>query len=159
MSPNNSPNPHTEQDYLLSSAVLSLSIGFILTLNFWSWLLADVSTNSTITTIVQFAVFALFIVTLVYLSRTSRGAFTFNRRAFWLGQFSDEFLNHINRKGYQYAFNVTCFVLILLMLSDFGGFAEAMAGVSASTLAKSILGVMFISYALPVLFLLRAEDE
>lgn len=152
--------PASEQDYLRSNAILALILGLVFTLDLWSLALSEVSASEWLTNILIIGVAILFFLMLVYLVKASKGAFTFNRKAFWLGTFNDEYLNHINLKGYKYAFNITCGLLIALMLmADFNVFEGLPNEVTLKQIFKSIIGLVFWGYAIPVLYMLRGEDE
>jgi len=81
-----------------------------------------------------------------------------DRYTVWYNCFNDEYFNYINHKGYKYSFNTSCF--FLMFFSIFGHhFQSFLVTLSLSDFAEFTLGLSFISYSLPVLFLLRGEDE
>lgn len=81
-----------------------------------------------------------------------------DRYTIWYNNFNDEYFNHINNKGYKYSFNASC--TFLVFISVFGHhFQDVLVNLSFSDFAEFTLGLSFISYSLPVLFLLRGEDE
>ena len=80
------------------------------------------------------------------------------RYTIWTGNFNDEYFNHINNKGYKYSFVTSC--ILLLDFSVFGRHLQNfLGGLFLSEFSDFMLGVIFLSYSLPILFLLRGEDE
>jgi|GEM_PF-2783170 len=152
--------PATEQKYLQSNAILSVALGIYFTAGIWEWFLGDLAQGPVISGIVTFGALAVLIVALVYLSKASNGALSFNKKAFWLGRYEDEFLSHINHKGYQYAFNITAaLLLVAIFLDPWVALFELTVSYTPQALAKFLIGALFLSYAIPVLCMLRGEDE
>lgn len=73
--------------------------------------------------------------------------------------FQDEYLNHINMKGYKYAFNFAFMSLnVILAVTVFSG--DLLAVFSTKDFCQLALGLICISYSLPVLYMLKdTEDE
>ena len=81
-----------------------------------------------------------------------------DRYTIWYSHFNDEYFNHINNKGFKYSFNTSC--AFLVFFSVFGHhFQSFLVNLSFSDFAEFTLGLSFISYSLPILLLLRGEDE
>lgn len=76
----------------------------------------------------------------------------------WLGRFDDEFLNYINMRGYQYAFNLA---IITLFIGMFAGeiWPEATANINLHIFCKTVFAISLIGYSIPVLRDLYGESS
>ncbi|UUO21835.1 hypothetical protein FGD67_00460 [Colwellia sp. M166] len=92
------------------------------------------------------------------LFKTIKSMGNMDRYTIWYSHFNDEYFNHINNKGFKYSFNTSC--AFLVFFSVFGHhFQSFLVNLSFSDFAEFTLGLSFISYSLPILLLLRGEDE
>ena len=149
----------SEHHFLKGNALLSLAIGLMFIaemieilfepfINEHAWL--DVS-------LTVFA-FIVAIIVLIQIVKTLSVAGGLSKSTFWFGDFNDEYFNHLNLKGYKWAFNILCFILLFLYIFDDLTIIY-FDSVTITDFAKFMIGFLFISYSLPVLYLLHKEDS
>ena len=150
--------PLIEQLFMKRNATLSIFIGFILIAEILDAMLTGLYGQyewlESFASIAGVLIFLLMMITLVRLFRVSRNV---SGSVFWFGNYQDEYLNHVNLKGYKYVFNIACFVLIAaFVLDDYSGAVATQY--SIGELARVMAGVIFLSYGLPVWYLLRSDN-
>jgi len=78
------------------------------------------------------------------------------RKAYWYGNFDDEYFNFLNHKAYKYGFNSTGLAAFIFY------FGSELVPESLLTMDNSfrvLLSIIFLSYGAPLLFWLRGNDE
>lgn len=99
----------------------------------------------------------LFIAVVVVFVKTLPSIKRANKKAFWFGEFSDEYLNYVNKKGYKYSFFSTVYFLIFYKYID-KHLMHFFNNLPADDLATLAIAVALIGYGLPVITELRGED-
>ncbi len=80
-----------------------------------------------------------------------------NSKKFWSSAFGDEYLNHLNLRGFKWAFVVTGTIFIIIMaLSVFE--LSTLQSVSIRYFSELVLGVMFVAYSTPIVYELFGEQ-
>lgn len=149
-----------EMSYLKHNAIFCLLLGFVISGDFFYILLTASALAGWVTTLITllYMVLALLMVSKLFeVGRYSRGS---TKKAFWYGDFKDEFCAFLNQKGYKYSFN-TFFALLLgtwafANISDFSHWAES---IELKHYAAVLMSAGSWSYALPVLLGLRTGNE
>ena len=151
--------PHNEQTFLKRNALLCTLLGMLLIFE-----ALDIFANSNIAhgplldAFLIIGALALLVTLVVMLFKTLGTSYKISRQAYWFGNFQDEYINHINAMGYKYAFNTVCGALILCYGATRAEWLDT-ASSDIGLLCKMGLGIVFLSYSLPVLYLLRGDDE
>jgi hypothetical protein len=155
--------PIDEQNYLKRNALGGLLVGGL-----WS---SEIITNfitltleSSPVSFVFFGVvsFALLIALIFSFFKALSSANKVTKDTIWCGNFQDEYLNHVNLKGYKYAFNSVLFILLLVYaLVGFEGTAigDALLSIELQDFCKLIMSTIFFSYGFVVLYLLKGADD
>lgn len=146
--------------YLKHNALFGIFFGLLIAGDFLYSLLKSLGVDGWVISLVGFlyvAAIVLFFVTLSKLSRYSSGI---SRRAFWYGNFTDEFSAFLNQQGYKSSFYTLLMVLIatwaFARLDDFSGW---FSNVTLAQYAAALVCITMWAYAVPVLLGLRAEHE
>jgi hypothetical protein len=79
-------------------------------------------------------------------------------RSYWLSTFEDEYLNHLNMKGYKCAFMSINTLLLILIVFGEGGFAGTQQAAPVAGVAMFLLGILMLAYSLPIAHELRTEN-
>jgi hypothetical protein len=87
-----------------------------------------------------------------------------NRKTLWYGKFTDEYISYISMKGYQYSWNVMSILLpilvILASLNDRGEYLpELFNSISFIEFIKLNFAILTLSYGLPILYIMRKEQD
>lgn len=150
----------SELSYLKHNAVFCLIFGLVISGEFLYALLKSLSVAGWVISLVA-SLYAVAILLLVFtLSKVSRYSAGSTKRAFWYGDFNDEFSAFLNNKGYKYSFCTLSFVLVATWA--FAGIDDFSAWFSAVPLkqyAAALACIGMWAYALPVLLGLRADYE
>ncbi len=146
-----------EQRFLKQSAVTLLALGVLFAADVFHQLLPGWKENGWI--IGVFVTLTLGTVALLFWNVVASLRYS-GQAFFWSGQFSDEWLAHLNLTGYRWCSGV---VLSLLFISVYASGMESVnAWLSMQGIAfygKSLLAIGLICYAVPVLWGLRSNDE
>ncbi|MCJ8292995.1 MAG: hypothetical protein MJK15_01190 [Colwellia sp.] len=155
--------PIDEQNHLKRNALLYLVLGIIFSFSFlYNFFEQTISAEPTLERTLLFAGFVLFIVMIFVCFKVMKSANNIKKETFYCGNFQDEYLNYVNMKGYKYSFNFACFYLITIYIvtelyrnstSDFT------AVIDISNFCVVTMGLIFISYSIPVLYLLKGADD
>ena len=147
----------TEQQYLKHNAMLMLMIGITFLLDasyrlFFGGRLGDWF-------VVLFGLLAMLVLAVGVVSMAK--SLRYSRRAmFWTNRFNDEWLAHLNMKGYRYAgHSLMALLFITFLLNRFGGIDQWLASLDLASFSTLLLSVGAIAYSLPVLLGLRGADE
>jgi hypothetical protein len=155
--------PMDEQSYLMRNALLSVILGTsFVGESIYSHFEQYLQSHSLINAGVSIIGGGIFIGMIVMLIKTLNSANKVLKKTFYYGNFEDEYLNYINAKGYKYACNfILFFCFVIYILSDFNGTvaSELMLSTSTREFCQLTVGLIFISYALPVLYLLKGADD
>ncbi len=156
--------PIDEQNYLKGNALLSLVLGVLFSFSFFYMLFEEsISTSPVLEGGLLFVGSIIFIAAMVICFKTVNSANRVKKDTFYCGNFQDEYLNHVNLKGYKYVFNFVSFYFITIFICTGPTSSEAidfLPLISIRDFCMLTMGLVFISYALPVLYLLKdAEDE
>ncbi len=157
--------PIDEQNYLKNHALLCLSWATFIIFNFVYFIFAEqVSGESILDGSGVYLGFLIvgFITLMVMTFKTAIATTKVKKSTYYYGNFQDEYLNHVNAKGYKYVFNFMCFYLIALWLVTSGmeiTANELFSSISLSEFIMVTFGLMFISYAVPVLYMLKGGDD
>lgn len=146
--------------YLKHNALFGIFWGLLVAGDFLYSLLKSFVVDGWVITSVGFlyvVAIVLFFVTLSKLSRYSSGI---SKRAFWYGNFTDEFSAFLNQQGYKSSFYTV--TLVLTATWAFAGIDDFSAWFNAVVLrdyAGALICIAMWAYAVPVLLGLRAEHE
>jgi len=155
--------PMDEQSYLMRNALLGVILG--------AWFLGEslhgyfeqyLQSHSMISLAVSILGGVIFISMMVILIKVMKSANKVQKKTFYYGNFEDEYLNYVNAKGYKYAFNfILIFFFVVYFLSGLDGTvaSEVALSISIREFCQLTVGLIFISYALPVLYLLKGADD
>ncbi|MCP4988181.1 MAG: hypothetical protein GY928_19675 [Colwellia sp.] len=150
--------PANENDLLKSSALLGLVLGVYFMLNvISSWFLPLKEDYQLFTNSLTFLIVVILIMVLVYWVLTLVAAKKLPQSTYLFGVYKDEYFNHINNKGYKWAFNLAIMLLFSLVFID--SYSSIFNTVSIADFSMFIMGFIFVAHALPVLFLLRGEAQ
>lgn len=146
-----------EQRYLQQNAVLMLVVGLYLLLD-GSYQLFFSNQESEWFVILFGLVAAILLgVGLLTCLRSLRYC---RRAVFWTHQFSDEWLAHLNMRGYRStAHFLIALLLITYLLNRFEFMQEWLMGLDLTIYSTALLATGAITYAAPVLWGLRTTDE
>jgi hypothetical protein len=152
--------PIDEQNFLKRNALLCLLLGLFFSSDLiYTVFQQQISAVPLLKYSLMLFGFFIFIAMLVMLVRTMDSANKITKETFYYGNFQDEYLNYINAKGYKYAFNFALFYLLstYYITSVWGN--DLASIINISELSKFSAGIVFISYALPVLYMLNGTDD
>jgi len=151
----NLTTPQIEHLYLRKNAFVMVFIGLF----FLTQLIYDlVSTAQSSTDLkIGFGLVSVFslIGILVYSITVSKLARKV-RKAYWYGNFDDEYFNFLNHKAYKYGFNSTGLVAFIFY---FGPELVPESLLTTDNSLRVVISIMFLSYGLPLLFWLRENNE
>jgi hypothetical protein len=87
-----------------------------------------------------------------------------NRKILWYGKFTDEYISYASMKGYQYSWNVMSILLpILLILAGLNErveyLPEFLSSIPILEFIKLNFAILMLSYGLPILYMLRKEQD
>ena len=154
--------PIDEQNFLKRNALLCLILaGYFIFDIFYTQLGEVLIDYPLLKNSLLFIGAVLFISMVVILFKTCKSANRVAKNTSYFGNFHDEYLNFMNIKGYKYAFNFTSvYFLIVYILADFDGtwISGITTVISIQDFCKLSMGFIFISYALPVLYMLKGAD-
>jgi hypothetical protein len=155
--------PMDEQNYLQKHALLCLFFGVLSSFNFIYILFSEqIRSVPFLHESLLFIGVLGFITMVVITFKTAIATKKVKNSTYYYGNFQDEYLNHVNAKGYKYVFNFMCFYLITLWLVTFSmqiSANELLLSISFSQFIMVTFGLMFISYSVPVLYLLKGADD
>jgi uncharacterized membrane protein len=109
--------PADEQNYLKNHALLCLSLATFLIVNFVYLLFAEQVSGKSILdgSVIYLACLIIGFITLMVMTfKTAIATTKIKKSTYYYGNFQDEYLNHVNAKGYKYVFIFMCFYLIAL---------------------------------------------
>jgi len=155
--------PIDEQNYLKRNALLCLVLGVLFSFSFFYILFEqDISSMPILENSLLFVGAVIFISMMVICFKTINSANRVKKDTFYCGNFQDEYLNHVNLKGYKYVFNFVCFYFITIFICTGPTISEAidfLPLISIRDFCLLTMGLIFISYALPVLYMLKGGDD
>jgi len=146
--------PIHEQNYLKDNALIKLLFGGVFTID---GIVTFFELATWASLVLAYAAFAMLIGALFYVFKVFTNKV--RKETSKYDNFQDEYLNHINMKGYKYAFNSAFMSLnVILAVTVFSG--DLLAVFSPKDFCQLVLGLVCISYSLPVLYMLKdTEDE
>ncbi|MFY8299790.1 hypothetical protein AAEU28_13570 [Pseudoalteromonas sp. SS15] len=154
-------NSERELQYITWHAYLALVMGLLFfSASLESFL--DFQASKSLTFVYGIAKFGLSVYFIYFMYKVITTMSSIKRRNFWTASFEDEYLNHLNLLGFKWSFHSVIFALSPFLFSNISSFiSESFPAdsISAKTLATLVIGVMFICYALPVLYGLNKSDE
>ncbi|RHW76272.1 hypothetical protein [Colwellia sp. RSH04] len=152
--------PVNEETFLKRNAFLSLILGIYFT---YGWVYIAIEPNFIIYAwlkplcVVIGAIVMTFLIGSFFKALKSMEGI--NKTTVFYGNFEDEYLNFVASQGVRYAFSFVWIYLMVIYLA-YPYFEDFFSGISIQLFAKYSMGLIFISYALPVLYLLqRSNDE
>ena len=143
--------PINEQIYLKRNALVCIVLGALF--------IADSIYNHFNSSMeLEYLTFTLFITSIIFIFLFLLSLIKIGKSVFLLGNFEDEYLNHIHNTGYKYAFSlISIFLVVVAVTSNI--FPKLTENLLVREFSKFSAGLMFISYSLPILYLLRGDDE
>jgi hypothetical protein len=78
------------------------------------------------------------------------------KKAYWYGNFDDEYFNFLNHKAYKYGFN-SAGIVALIIYSGPNIMPESLLTTDNSL--RVVISIMCLAYGAPLLFWLRGNDE
>jgi hypothetical protein len=157
--------PAIEQHFLTLIAKLSAVFGLLFITDSIYTLVESLFPNSTwLKIIVGTFGLVLFIAMGVSLFKNLKFNGKININTSLCFKFSDEYISYVSMKGYQYSWNVMSILLpilvILAYLNDRGEYLpELFNSISFLEFVKLNLAVLLLSYGLPILYMLRKEQD
>jgi hypothetical protein len=157
--------PAIEQRYLTFIAMLSTIFGLFLISDSIYTLIESISPGSTwLKIIVGAFVLILFITMGISLFKTLKFQGEVSRKTLWYGKFIDEYISYVNMKGYQYSWNIMSILmpilLILASLNERGEYLpEFLNSIPILEFIKLNLAILMLTYGLPILYMLRKEQD
>jgi hypothetical protein len=155
--------PIDEQNYLQKHASLCLFFGVLSSFNFIYILFSEQIRSVPFLHESLLFIGALgFITMMVITFKTAIATKKVKKNTYYYGNFQDEYLNHVNAKGYKYVFNFMCFYLITIwLITSVTSTLEndVLSFISISNFSMFTMGLVFLSYALPVLYMLKGVDD
>ncbi len=148
-----------ELRFLKSSALLSAVLGTLFIVDSVPLMLFQYQELPNVLRSTVHVMQILFILGLVYLLIKNISAINgVPSRTTWLSQFDDEFLNHTNMKGYQYAFNLA---IAALFIGTLGGeiWVDYTDHIPIHVFSEFVLGIAMAGYSIPVLRALLGEKS
>lgn len=92
------------------------------------------------------------------LVKVSKSARLLSRSSYWFGYLEDEFLEHINNKGYKYGF-ITLLTFTVFITFCFDGFLSDFEGLTVSIMSSLCASIGCFAYGITVLSYLKASDD
>jgi hypothetical protein len=155
--------PIDEQNYLKHNALLCLVLGVLFSFSFFYIIFEQgISSMPILENSLLFIGAVISISMMVICIKTIKSANKVKNDTFYYGNFKDEYLNHINLKGYKYVFNFVCFYFFTIFICMGPTISEAidfLPLISIRDFCLLTMGLIFISYALPVLYMLNGTDD
>ncbi|WP_213999412.1 hypothetical protein [Arsukibacterium sp.] len=151
-----------EGEHLLlkHNAFFCLMLGMVISGDFLYVMLKTLSAASWVITLVASLYALAILILLLTMFKVSKYSGGSNKRAFWYGDFKDEFSAFLNHKGYKYSCNALVFCLIATWgFSDIDDFSAWFNAIELNHYAAALVCLGMWSYALPVLLGLRAEQD
>ena len=148
-----------ELQYLKGSGFLALAIGLFFLTDAVRIVYFQYNNHSEIINLILNVIEGLFLLFMVVVLFKNLGAFTnVASKTAWYGKFDDEYLNHTNMKGYQYAFNLA---IITLFIGMFAGdiWPDETSVVSLHIFCKTVFAISLLGYSFPVLKSLYDETD
>lgn len=143
--------PINEQTYLKRNALACVVLGALY--------IADAIYNHLTSSVgLKYLTFGLFVASIIFIALVLQSLSKVSKRVFLFSNFEDEYLNHIHNTGYKYAFSLIATFLVLVSITT-NIFPHLSEWLLVREFSKFSAGLMFISYSLPILYLLRADDE
>jgi hypothetical protein len=150
--------PAIEQSYLKRSAMVGTILALYLISTSTYTLIENSFSDATWLKVVFGAlVFILCITMTVTLFKDLKIYKKVNHKTFWYGKYTDEYIGHVSMKAYQYSFNVMTILLLLAYLTHY--FPEFLNSIGVHEFVKLNLAVLLLSYGLPILYMLRKEQD
>lgn len=151
-----------EGEHLLlkHNAFFCLILGMVISGDFLYALLKTLSATGWVITLVACLYTVAILILLLTMFKVSKYSGGSNKRAFWYGEFKDEFSAFLNHKGYKYSCNtLVCFLIATWIFSDLDNFSAWFNAIELKHYAAALVCIGMWSYALPVLIGLRADYE
>ncbi|MCH8537986.1 MAG: hypothetical protein LAT66_09470 [Alkalimonas sp.] len=146
--------------YLKHNAVLCLIVGMVISGDLFYALLKSFPVAGWITSTVVALYAVTILVMLIKLFKVIRYSRGSTKKAFWYGDFKDEFSAFLNHRGYKYSFNTLVVILLATwILGGRGYFSSWLSGIELKDYAVVLTSIGMWSYALPVFIGLRADNE
>ncbi len=151
--------PADEQNYLKRNALLNLILGFFFIGGTSYHYISDfILSSSLFMALSGLLALSTLIGMIVLLTKTISSSKKIQKKMFYYGSFNDEYLNYVNGKGYKYVFNFITFYFLVVWLGT--GISESLLGaLTIRQFCELTIGLVFISYAVPVLYLLKGADD
>ncbi len=144
-------SPVNEQVYLKRNALVCFVLGILF--------IADALYNNFTSSVgLKYLTFMFFIAALIFIVMFLLSLIKMTKSAWLFGNFEDEYLNHIHNTGYKYAFSFMSFFLVVVSVTV-NLFPYLIEGMLVREFSKFSAGLMFMSYSLPIIYLLRGDDE
>ncbi|NRA62383.1 MAG: hypothetical protein HRU25_16080 [Psychrobium sp.] len=101
---------------------------------------------------------------IIPLSKALRVEGQCNGRDFMFGKFNDEYMNHIHLQSFKVSGNLMIIFLIFSFTifnsnANFESPISAIAAVSVGQFSFLSLGLLLLSFSIPILYMLRGDDE
>lgn len=152
MNKKNISTPINEQFYLKRKALLCSVLGVFFIADFIYSCFIKSSVE------LEWLTFILFVAVIILMAIFLKSMSKIGRSVFWIGNFKDEYLNHIHNKGYQYSLSLVGLFLIAVTITS-SIFPMPFATLPLHEFSKFTAGLMFVSYGFPILLLMRGDDE
>ena len=141
-------SPEIEQEFLKRYAILSFAFGMLLISGIASYYLKYIELKNVALILTSITILAMFIAFARVLMLLPKA-----KCLFWNGNFQDEYLNFLSLKAHKYS-AITVFVIAGLLI-----LLPTSVDLSGAGLGISILSLMCLAYAIPLLIWLRGDNE
>ncbi len=141
-------SPEIEQEFLKRYAILSFAFGMLLISGIASYYLKYIELKNVALILTSITILAMFIAFARVLMLLPKAKYLF-----WNGNFQDEYLNFLSLKAYKCS-TITAFVIAGLLI-----LLPTSVDLSGAGLGISILSLMCLAYAIPLLIWLRGDNE
>jgi hypothetical protein len=99
-----------------------------------------------------------FIFLIVMLVKVFKSARLLSGSSYWFGYLEDEFLEHINNKGYKYGF-ITLIIFTSFITFGYDAFLSDFEGLTVSIIGSFCVSIGCFTYGITVLSYLKASDD
>lgn len=143
--------PINEQIYLKRNALVCIVLGVLFVAD-------SICNHFKLSVELEYFTFILLVASIIFIFLFILSLIKVGKSIFLFGNFEDEYFSHIHNTGYKYAFSlISIFLVVVAVTSNI--FPWLTEGLLVREFSKFCAGLMFIGYSLPILYLLRGDDE
>lgn len=152
-------SPQIEQMYLSRNSWLTIILGTLLVFDLLILSTKGINLGGyPLSNILEGFAFLNLIFLVVMLVKTIKYASLLSSSSFIFGYLEDEFLEHINNKGYKYGF-FSLLIFSSFIAFGFDAFLSGFEGLTVKIIASSCASVGCFTYGITILYYLKASDD